>query len=246
MASGRKDYFRHYYGARKDQKIRYLMDKFGKEAYFFYFTIIELCAEQASHELKKSYEFHASILRQELGLSQRRLNLVLNEMQSRLLLDYTLIENTYKINLPNLAKYMGKYTNKNESNSPNKRKEKKRKENKNINKKNNYTPDDLMQLWNEIMPPKFEFCRGLYSEAALKNFQITSQYVESLDDWKNIFLKCKEIPNLNGDNNLKFKATLNWLVDFNKLEPVLNGAFGAKEKTGMQLLAEKWGLSEQV
>lgn len=246
MASGKKNYFRHSFFARNDEVILELIDRFSYKGYFFWFALLEICGEQASDEYPEFFKFHQSRLYRELRCNKRSLEPVLDFLQTSNKLVWNKNENFYEIRLANFSKYLGKYTNKKEANLTKKRKEKERKENKNINKKNNYTPDDLIQLWNEFMPPKFEFCRGLYSEIALKNFQITSQYVESLDDWKNIFLKCKEIPNLNGDNNLKFKATLNWLVDFNKLEPVLNGAFGAKEKTGMQLLAEKWGLNEQV
>ncbi len=149
MASGKKNYFRHFFNARNDEKILFLMDEFGKEGYFYYFALVELCAEQSASEFREEFIFHPSRLRQELRMTTRRLNQCLTMMQSLSLLDYTMVGKCYKINLPKLSKYMGRYQSKFPSNSPNKRKEKEIKEKKiKINKKENQKiPAAIFEGW---------------------------------------------------------------------------------------------------
>ena len=223
MANGKKNYFRHYHGARKDEKIRYLMDSFGKEAYFFYFVMIELCAEKASHELKDSYDFHSSILRQELGVSQRRLNSVLKQMQSRSLLDYTCFENTYSISLPKLSKYMGKYTNKNETKTPNKIKLNKIKSNRVERKEKRQEPLELLDpdsikiidYLNKKTSKKFKHNTKHTKE--LINARLKDGY--SVDDFKRVVdVKCQEW--LESDMQKYLRPST--LFNANKFEDYLN------------------------
>lgn len=239
MASGKKNYFRHSFFARNDEFICEMIDKFGLQSYYYYFALIEMCGEQSAEELKKSYKFHQRTLVHSLRLNTRKLNLFLTYLQDKCKISYTYTQNQYEIIFHNLPKYLGKYSTKNESNLVNKRKENKIKEKEiKINKKEICTPDDLVNSWNKIMPPEFDYCRGLYSRDALENFQYTSNFVSNIGEWENIFRKCKETPTLNGNNELKFKASLNWLVNMNKLEPLLNGSYGLQEKTNAQKFLE--------
>ena len=130
MASGKKNYFRHSFSAGKDDKIVSLICDYGKEAYFHYFRLLELCGEQAADEIPEKFVFHRRTLCAELMVTSSRLGRHLLAMQSALLLEYVLSAGKVEILIPNLPKYLGRYSNKNPPNSSNKRKEKKRKEKK--------------------------------------------------------------------------------------------------------------------
>jgi hypothetical protein len=118
MASGKKNYFRHSFSARNNVKIQSLIDKFGLAGYFYWFALVELCAELSVDGTKIEYVYHERTLIKELRLNKNRLNLALTYMQSISLLSLTYNENTYALCIPNLSKYMGYYETKFQSNSP--------------------------------------------------------------------------------------------------------------------------------
>ncbi len=132
MASGKKNYFRHSFNASKDPKVVGLIDDHGKEAYFHYFRLLELCANEASEGFPEDskFTFRRSTLCRELFVTNSRLTHHLLAIQSSLLGEVVVSEKEVQILLPNLAKYMGKYETKLSSNVSNKRKEKERKEKK--------------------------------------------------------------------------------------------------------------------
>lgn len=132
MASGKKNYFRHSNQARKDPKIMDLITNFGKEAYFHFFCIVEMCAESASDKFPENgkFVFHRRTLCAEMMVTNSRLVHHLVAIRSSHLGDHVVNENMVEIHIPNLSKYMGKYETKCESNSPNKIKENKTKINK--------------------------------------------------------------------------------------------------------------------
>lgn len=194
MASGRKNYFRHHNSARHDEKIASLIEQHGKEAYFHYFVLIELCAEKASEEFPSDAMFHFhprtlsnallvkrhTLISHMLAVHQSGLCKVFVEYQqtgskpsaddqqtiSRYVADHQLVLSKPSadilkiiVHMPNLAKYMGRYETKIESNAPNKRKEKEikekeSKENKKESKKKIesplkilFEPDHEIQTW---------------------------------------------------------------------------------------------------
>lgn len=130
MASGKKNYFRHSFHARKNPKLVQLIDDFGKEAYFHYFALVELCAETASGEFPTDgkFVFRRSTLCHELRVTNSRLSRHLLAIQSALLCKVVVTEKEVEILFPKLSKYMGKYETKLPSNSPNKIKENQNKE----------------------------------------------------------------------------------------------------------------------
>jgi hypothetical protein len=128
MASGKKNYFRHLFNARNDDKIQDLMDRFGLAGYFYFFALLELQASNCSDEYNEICVYHQRTLIKELRLHKNKLKVFLEYSASISILNYTYTENRVEVSIPNLSKYMGKYTNKSDPNLPNKRKEKKRKE----------------------------------------------------------------------------------------------------------------------
>lgn len=129
MARGTKNYFRHSVETRRDPKIVTLLEN-GKEYYFYFFCILELCAEQAANGFPHDGKFtiHPRTLCQNLMVSRSSLVRHLSAIQSSLLLRYSMEENQCELLIPNLAKYMGKYESKIDLNRSNKRKEKEIKE----------------------------------------------------------------------------------------------------------------------
>ena len=128
MASGKKNYFRHSFFARNDMKLRLLRDSVGVGFYFYFFTLLELCGESSEDKLMPFYEFHDSQIRSLWGVNLKKSERIACVMHSVGLLEFEKRGKSFWFNIPNLPKYLGKYTNKNTSNGPNKIKENKRKE----------------------------------------------------------------------------------------------------------------------
>lgn len=133
MASGKKNYFRHSFHARNDDKIAGLINKHGKEAYFHFFALIEVCAEIASDKMPDDFwfHFHPRTLSDALLVKKWTLINHLSVIQQWGLCGVSVEHQPsisgasvevqrVSVHLPNLPKYMGRY----ESNAPNKRKEK--------------------------------------------------------------------------------------------------------------------------
>ena len=128
MASGKKNYFRHSFFARNDEVVMDLIDEFGFQGYFLWFSLLELCGEQAADEYPEKFIFHKSRLLRELRCKQVKLETFLGLVQVKSRLTYTLNGNYYEIQVANLRKYLGKYQTKNTPKLPNKRKGKESKE----------------------------------------------------------------------------------------------------------------------
>ncbi len=155
MASGKKNYFRHSAAARRDIKIVNLIAKYGKQAYFHYFILVEMCAEKAlDDELNgdEEFVFHKRIVCNELIVTPQKLALHLAPINEFRLGHAVVSIDEVKIKFPNLPKYLGRYGTKFDSNSTNKRKENKIKENK-INEPEN-GEDFLLDEETGIRNPK--------------------------------------------------------------------------------------------
>ncbi len=122
MASGKKNYFRHSFHARKHSDIAGLIEDHGKEAYFHFFALVELCAEQASDSFPEDsrFTFRRSTVCRELLVTNSRLSRHLLVTVPSLVDDIVVTENSVEILFPKLAKYMGKYETKSTSKTPNK------------------------------------------------------------------------------------------------------------------------------
>lgn len=158
MASGKKNYFRHSFHARNDDKIAGLINKHGKEAYFHFFALIELCAELASDKFPEDcwFHFHPRTLADALlvkkwtlvshlsAIHQWGLCGVSVEPQSAIS-DRSVEPQRVSVHLPNLPKFMGRY----ETNAPNKRKEKEKKEKET---KNAPSASPLSKAFDVILP----------------------------------------------------------------------------------------------
>lgn len=149
MASGKKNYFRHSFFARNDMKLRLLRDEIGVGFYFYFFTLLELCGESSSDELQDEYEFHNSTIRSLWGVNLKKCRTVSEKMNAVCLLEFKKGENTFKFKVPNLSKYLGRYTTKISPNSSNKKKRKESKVKEINNDKNipSFNFDHLYQLY---------------------------------------------------------------------------------------------------
>ena len=141
MTNGKKNYFRHSFKARNDDFICELINEFGVSGYYYYFALIEMCAEKVDDSQHDTCKFFKRNLIQGLRLSTRKLNQFLDYLELKSKVSYTLVDSTYEIKVHNLLKYFGSYR-KNDAKKPPKVKESKGKEikinkNKNINTKKN-------------------------------------------------------------------------------------------------------------
>jgi len=221
MAKGYKNYFRHSINAFDDEKIQNAISKLGFEGYAYYFIIIELLCKICDGEPTKIIKVHPQTLRTILRKQSKSLHKVLTKLQQSGLFVVTFTESFIEFEVPNLSKYIGKYSKPESTVTPNK--EKKRKEKK--SKENNdfsYSLDDLIALWNNTMVPDFPNSPLSFGSATIKEFIETRNAVKTLDDWNMIFDKCRNIKTYNGDNKINFKAKLQWLLNYDNYTKVFS------------------------
>lgn len=183
MASGKKNYFRHSFQAGKDDKIVNLIADHGKSAYFHYFRLLELCGEQAAGSVPEKFVFHRRTLCAELMVTNSKLGHHLLAMQSSLLLQYFMDDRKVELLIPNLVKYLGKYSTKITSNTPNKKKEKEIKVNEIKRKERKETTDESVakKAAARKAPPKKTFYEDQFEE--LCDFMTR----ESWERWENTY-----------------------------------------------------------
>jgi len=188
MASGRKNYFRHSFFARNDMKLRLFRDSIGIGFYFYFFSLLELCGESSCDELQDNYEFHDSIIRNLWGVNLKKSERVACVMHAVGLLFFEKRQKSFYFEIPNLSKYLGKYTNKIETNTSNKRKEKKIKENKR-KEKNTDIVFDIDALYNNY-PRKMGKKKGM--ERLKKIITTQQKYDDFLKAVKNYNIHCTD------------------------------------------------------
>lgn len=127
MASGRKNYFRHSFNAFEDEKIQKCIELLGYEGYAYYFILIELLAKQCENEFKNPIRIHPQTLRIIWRKQTKSCKKVLTKLQQSGLFVVTFTESFIELDIPNLVKYMGKYTTKSSPNVSNKKKIKEKK-----------------------------------------------------------------------------------------------------------------------
>jgi len=240
VASGKKNYFRHSFFTHNDIKMLMLKDSIGIGFYFYYFSLLELCGEESSDHLLSSYVFHDATIRSLWSVNLKKSEHIATQMNAVGLLEFKKGNKNFQFTIPNFSKYLGKYTNKTEPNGPNKRKEKERKEKeRKENSAKALTPDDVVQLWNEKMPSNnFKHCLGLGSGRHVENFLEARQWMQDLKSWDELFTKCVNNKKLNGENEIKWRVNLTWLVDYDNALKVLNGNY-ENEKTWMDTWAKE-------
>lgn len=230
MANGRKNYFRHSAAARLDEKIVSLISKHGKEAYFHYFALLEMCAQKAlAEDLNgdETFVFHKRTVCGELMVTPQRLSRHLLAIQSSLLGDLVETPEGVKIRFSNLPKYLGRYDNKKDSNTSNKRKGNKIKE-KELSEQVlppalPITPDDLANEFNLIFQGKLKPSPGLGMGEHFQNFLKTCRILKTRADWIALLKSAADQDWLIKQS--KTPLTLSWLVREENAIKVLEGKY---------------------
>ena len=127
MASVKFSYFRHSVNARNDDKIREfsrLLERKSKEAYFYFFTLIELCASEST-EGQTEFKIHNNTLRTLWETNAKGVQSLCKSLATSALVMCKPCANHVVFSIPNLPIYLGLYDVK-------KRKEKERKEEESI------------------------------------------------------------------------------------------------------------------
>lgn len=127
MASGKFSYFRHSVNARNDDKLKDFSHQLGrksKEAYFYFFTLLELCASE-SDEGQTEFKIHNATLRTLWESNAKGVQSLCKVLANSTLLMCKPYANHVVFSIPNLPTYLGLYDVK-------KRKEKERKEEESI------------------------------------------------------------------------------------------------------------------
>jgi len=184
MANGKKNYFRHSFNAIDDEKIQSAIDKLGISGYAYFFILIELLAKKCENEFKNPITIHQQSLRNVWRKQSKSCKKVVTKLQESGLFVATFKENFIEFDIPNLSKYLGKYQNKNPSNTPNKKKvkESKVKESKLKENKNIYADKiaEVIKHLNTVNDSKFE-CK---SKSSVKSVTSVLKQGYSINDCK--------------------------------------------------------------
>lgn len=247
MASGKKNYFRHSFFARNDDFIITLIDKLGYQGYFLWFSLLEVCGEIAADNYPETFKIHNSRLLRSLRCRQDKLDsfLTLARLESKL--SHTRVENNHFIQIPNLKKYLGKYNNLDESNSPNKRKENKRKEKEIENTVDSdlkllMTPDEIVNLWNQTMPSDiFPSAKSLYSSKNMKLVIECDSLLRKLNlNWLDIFQRIRSSTKLNGaDTGFVYIPDVSFCIKPENIEALVNGKYDTPSNEHLKELEKR-------
>ena len=231
MASGKKNYFRHSTNAFEDEKIQHVIDNLGYEGYAYYFILIELLARKCENEFINPITIHQQSLRNVWRKHSKSCVKVVKKLEESGLFVATFNKSLIEFDIPNLAKYMGKYQIKKSPNVPNKSKvkESKVKESKGKENKEKITPDEIIQIFNDTLGKDVGYCRGLGSGKHIDNFLEANQWLETKESWQELFDKCKGNDVLMGVDG-KWRVNLTWLVNYDNALKVLNGNYSGNAK----------------
>jgi hypothetical protein len=237
-------WFKHYADASRSSKLNMLRDKFGLEGYARYWLLVELLAEKFDGHSTK-FEFHPRTLTQQLGYYRHTMaEQWLNYGQTLGLYNFDCAGDLWLIDFPKLLEIKDNHTNnlqaKSKSLAPREDKEKEKKNTSYSVAPVSYTPDQLVQLWNDTMPQHgFAYCRGLGSGKHLEKFMEAVRFMPQLEQWRELFAGCVGLPALNGSSKLGWRVSLTWLVDYDNALKVLNGNFSNEQQQGKSAL-DNW------
>lgn len=109
--TGKFSYFRHSVSTKDDEKIQELSRLLGrksKESYFYFFTLLELCASQAE-EGQTEFRIHQNTLRTLWESNTRGVQTMCKLLANSALLVCKPCVNHVTFHLPNLPLYLGSY-----------------------------------------------------------------------------------------------------------------------------------------
>lgn len=231
MGRGDRNYFRHSTNASQDEKICKAIDAIGREAYFYYFSLIELCVSMADEAGQTSYTIHQKVISNQWRMQKQSAHKVLTKLQQSGLLVVTKLEQSYQLDIPNLMKYFGSY-------AVNKRKEIKLKEiklNKNKKEINKENPGQqvadtdchveplIISIWNTKIRtlPKV---KTVSANRKKRCSELLKQHGNK-EYWVELVEKINETPFLNGANKNNWKATFDWVIKADNRIKILEGNY---------------------
>lgn len=99
-----------------------------------------------------------------------------------------------------------------------------------------FTPDHVVDLWNEIFGDRLSRASTLGGGKHRDNFLKSLEFLPTEKHWRDLFEQCLNIPRLMGQNDINWAVSLVWIVDFDNAIKVLNGDF-AEDKLVKNLFA---------
>ena len=210
--------------AHENHKIIELIKKNGKEAYFHYFTLIEICARQyiEKNDGKTSFKFHASTICAKLLVTRQRLGGHLLAIQCALGGHWVCNDSQVEIEYCKIPEYMGLY----DSSVPKKEKKRKEKKEKEIEKNDHTILDSLTPIDEEFHKV---ICRMTESQQQKLldsfGFEIVSSYIKQVGSWKD-YEKVKDV----------YRTIVNWIsrngiesqIEIKKKQDAVNKKLEAK------------------
>ena len=119
MAIANKKFVRHSVESHRNYKLQGLVSTYGKEYFFYYWVLVELCAEKALQHpvIPRKFKFHKEGIRSELKINYAKFDFHLSRVKEFELIDYEIDGSAVWIVITSLSKYLGKYEKKTDQSS---------------------------------------------------------------------------------------------------------------------------------
>lgn len=88
-----------------------------------------------------------------------------------------------------------------------------------------FTPDELMDLWNQKMGAEFGYSRGFGGGDHRKHVMESLNYLKTAEAWCELFDKCKKSKHLTGGSESGWTVNLLWLVNYDNALKVLSDVY---------------------
>lgn len=232
MARGDKKYFRHSTSAYRDEKIQEAIRYAGKEIYFYFFTLLELCASDAEGD-QTSFTYSLKFLETYWNTKPKKCRSSLEVLDKFRLCSVEVTDNLACLNIPNISKFIGKYVlNKGKETKEKETKENQRKGNKNVQKNESAKPSSarepevfhrIISLWNDTVTklPHVKVCSPRRKKIC---DQLWKSY-PSQEFWIDLFNRVNTSSFLCGAGGRNWAAGFDWVMNQNNLAKILEGNY---------------------
>ncbi|NQY01105.1 MAG: DUF4373 domain-containing protein [Flavobacteriaceae bacterium] len=229
-------WFKHYSNASDSLKLNHLIDELGLEGYGRYWLLLELLAQDFDG-INDEFEIHFRKISSKLQIKfSKKLETFLQKLQDFSLIEYRVKEKVYFLKSPILLELQGRDFKKARTlravTAP-----KIKNKIKEIDKdKESYTltnflsPEKVTDSYNRILggvgklktAPFGTLCNG----QALSDFEISSGFLTTIEDWENLFQDVKTKSKLIGTHpSFNCLANILWLVKHDNIKKIQIGSF---------------------
>lgn len=249
-------WFKHFEDSHESNRISKMVEEKGLECEARWFRLLALLTKELNLENKDAaFELHWKVIATKLMVQRKQTVLNLLSYWSQIGLIKVEERNSFvKIVCPTLWKLQDKDSKYNRKRivsrsqsatleeEVDKDLDYKKEITKVISKKeiSNSLFDTVCQSWNDWSRDPFKPVMGIKSDTVRKFFEIVKRNpnLQFPENWVRCFTEIEKNNSLNGKNQLGFVASLQWLIEKEKIVDALNGSF-QKSMSEQEIIREK-------